>query len=274
VCALFIEPSDGRCTRPADDPCISQDPDCLPPRAHCPEDCAVIDICKLCDDDSCAAPQVACNPDGSCGATTFVCETEVYDPCAGKQSGDACTVCDPQDPDCIETAVVKECQGGKCVPAGGTCSGQGESCANGQACCGGLSCCAGVPVPVGREFCGSICPISDRNMKQDIEPIDKETILERVAELPISAWSYKTEPAMRHIGPMAQDFMSTFGIGSSDRTILQVDADGIALAAIQALNERLEKLERDNRALQERLAQSDGLSCAAPVSGPASAPAR
>jgi hypothetical protein len=54
-------------------------------------------------------------------------------------------------------------------------------------------------------FCGSICPISDRNLKQDIEPIDNQTILQRVAELPISAWSYTTEPARRHIGSMAQD---------------------------------------------------------------------
>jgi hypothetical protein len=29
VCALFIEQSDGVCSRPADDPCKAQDPDCV-----------------------------------------------------------------------------------------------------------------------------------------------------------------------------------------------------------------------------------------------------
>lgn len=238
---------------------------------RCPESCPVILICRICDDGSCADPVVSCNPDGSCGDVSFVCPDQEYEPCAGKQDGDSCTVCDPKDRDCVETAVVKECRYGECVPAtGGSCSGQSESCANGESCCGGLTCCQGIPIPRGREFCGVVCPISDRNMKQDIEPIDKHAILERVTQLPISAWSYQAEPDRRHIGPMAQDFMATFEVGSSDRTILQVDADGVALAAIQALSERLERLEKENRALQERLQQSDGLSCVAPE--PASAP--
>lgn len=32
-----------------------------------------------------------------------------YDSCAGKKCGDACTVCDPNDKSCVETAVVKQC---------------------------------------------------------------------------------------------------------------------------------------------------------------------
>ena len=41
---------------------------------RCPESCPVIQICRLCDDGSCAAAQVTCNPDGSCGETNFVCQ--------------------------------------------------------------------------------------------------------------------------------------------------------------------------------------------------------
>jgi cell division protein FtsB len=52
---------------------------------------------------------------------------------------------------------------------------------------------------------------------------------------------------------MAQDFMATFHVGSSDKTILQVDADGVALAALQALTERVKKLERRNAALEREL---------------------
>jgi hypothetical protein len=40
-----------------------------------------------------------------------------YAPCAGRACGDACTVCAPDDPDCVETAVMKACsEDGECVP--------------------------------------------------------------------------------------------------------------------------------------------------------------
>ena len=41
--------------------------------------------------------------------------------------------------------------------------------------------------------------------------------------------------------PMAQDFYAAFGLGGSDTTITGVDPDGVALAAIQGLNEKLEQ---------------------------------
>jgi len=37
-----------------------------------------------------------------------------YDPCEGKQESDSCTLCDPSDESCVETAVVKRCRSGKC----------------------------------------------------------------------------------------------------------------------------------------------------------------
>jgi len=42
------------------------------------------------------------------------------------------------------------------------------------------------------------------------------------------------------MGPMAQDLYAAFGLGESDTGITTIDADGVALAAIQGLNERLE----------------------------------
>ena len=139
---------------------------------------------------------------------------------------------------------------------GGACTIQNGSCANGESCCGGLTCCTGVPVQQGQEYCGTTCPVSDRNMKRDFTPIDRDTILEKLAQLPISSWSYKSEePAARHIGPMAQDFMSTFHVGSSDKTILQVDADGVALAAIQALHAEVQRLGKQNETLARELSE-------------------
>jgi trimeric autotransporter adhesin len=93
---------------------------------------------------------------------------------------------------------------------------------------------------------GSVNPPSDRNVKQDFSAVDPEAILARVAALPIRTWSYTNEPAVRHIGPVAQDFHAAFGVGSDDTTIATVDADGVALAAIQGLHQKVEKFVRAN----------------------------
>lgn len=142
---------------------------------------------------------------------------------------------------------------GQC-PCPAACVQETGSCAAGETCCAGLTCCAGVPVPQGQEYCGTVCPKSDVNMKRGFASVDETQILERLAALPISTWSYKTEePETLHVGPMAQEFKAAFGLGASDRTILQVDADGVAFAAIQALYQRLQELEAKNRKLEERL---------------------
>ncbi len=98
---------------------------------------------------------------------------------------------------------------------------------------------------------GSFTSLSDRNLKMAIEAVDSLAILERVAELPISTWSYIAQgEGIRHIGPMAQDFMAAFAVGETDTGITTIDADGVALAAIQGLNR---KLEAENAELRRRL---------------------
>jgi hypothetical protein len=75
-----------------------------------------------------------------------------------------------------------------------------------------------------------------------------------LAQLPISTWTYRTEePKARHIGPMAQDFMATFHVGSSDKTIFQVDADGVAFAALQSLNQQVKRLAEENVVLRREI---------------------
>jgi hypothetical protein len=41
------------------------------------------------------------------------------------------------------------------------------------------------------------------------------------------------------MGPMAQDFYGNFGLGDKDTVIHGINADGVALAAIQGLNAKL-----------------------------------
>ncbi len=82
---------------------------------------------------------------------------------------------------------------------------------------------------------------SDRDGKEGIAPVDGGEVLAKVAAMPLSTWQWKSEAgSVRHMGPMAQDFHAAFGLGDSDRRIVTVDADGVALAAIQGLNAKLE----------------------------------
>jgi len=101
---------------------------------------------------------------------------------------------------------------------------------------------------------GTINGSSDRNIKENFAPIDNGNILERVASLPISSWSYKQDPETRHLGPMAQDFYSAFNVGTDDKHIATVDEGGVALAAIQGLNEKLNEKDAEIKTLEKRLA--------------------
>jgi len=93
-------------------------------------------------------------------------------------------------------------------------------------------------------------PTSDRNAKENFTSVNARDVLEKVAALPITEWNYKTLAGARHMGPVAQDFQAAFGLGSDDKGISTVDADGVALAAIQGLNQ---KLETENAELKRRL---------------------
>src|SRR5262249_54364380 len=129
------------------------------------------------------------------------------------------------------------CSGGTCgpptcAPTVGACNQGGFCC--GAACCkGGDLCCeqegpvsGGPPScftattgqPTCPQGCAPLC-VSDRNQKKNITPADTAAILQAVSRLPISTWTYRTEPdGVRHLGPMAQDFRAGFGLGDDDRT--------------------------------------------------------
>jgi hypothetical protein len=91
-------------------------------------------------------------------------------------------------------------------------------------------------------FDGQWHPGSDRNSKTNIQEIDSQDVLARVVAMPVTQWSYKSEGAgVTHMGPMSQDFFAAFKLGTDDKTIGTVDESGVALAAIQGLNQKLEK---------------------------------
>ncbi len=102
---------------------------------------------------------------------------------------------------------------------------------------------------------GSWSAVSDRNTKTALDPVEPTTVLDRITDLPLYEWQYKAQsPDVRHMGPMAQDFYAAFGLGEDERHISQVDADGVALAAIQGLVEEIEQRDERIDELEARLA--------------------
>ena len=85
---------------------------------------------------------------------------------------------------------------------------------------------------------------SDRALKEHFKSIDREEILDRLANLPIQKWNYRNEGTeVTHIGATAQDFMAAFGLGDDDKSIGTLDADGVAMVAIQALNDKVKEID-------------------------------
>jgi hypothetical protein len=105
---------------------------------------------------------------------------------------------------------------------------------------------AGVSLSAGASAWSSV---SDVNMKEHFRDLDGEDVLAKLARMPIREWSYKAQDAsIRHAGPTAQDFHDAFGLGEDRLRISTIDADGIALRAVQALEAR-------TRAFDERIAE-------------------
>lgn len=82
-------------------------------------------------------------------------------------------------------------------------------------------------------------------LKRGFEPVDPESVLSGVESLDVCTWEFERGDDGTHMGPTAEEFHGTFGLGDDDGTIATVDADGVALAAVQGLSRRLE--ERDER---------------------------
>ena len=87
---------------------------------------------------------------------------------------------------------------------------------------------------------------SSRETKKDFTAMDVVDVLKRVAGMPVTQWRYRTETSgARHVGPMAEDFHAAFGLGEDNRAINSIDASGVALAAIQGLNQLLGKKDAE-----------------------------
>ncbi len=101
---------------------------------------------------------------------------------------------------------------------------------------------------------------SDFNAKANFSKVDPRSILHRLASIPIQTWNFKNQSeSVRHLGPVGQDFRAAFNLGHDDKHISTIDANGVALAAIQGLyqivQEKDKQLKQQARLLQEQSAQ-------------------
>ena len=99
---------------------------------------------------------------------------------------------------------------------------------------------------------------SDAALKGGFERVDGAALLDALASVEIGRWHFLDAPDVVHLGPTAQDFRAAFGLGADSRRISTVDADGVALAAIQALHRQNVELQERIEALEQRLAAADG----------------
>jgi hypothetical protein len=113
----------------------------------------------------------------------------------------------------------------------------------------------------GQVFANGMSISSDRNVKSGFTPVNPETVLGKILAMPVTEWQYKADAnTVRHIGPMAQDFHAAFGLnGGDDKHISVVDESGVALAAIQGLNEKLNEKDAEIEDLKARLEKLERL---------------
>jgi hypothetical protein len=114
---------------------------------------------------------------------------------------------------------------------------------------------------------GYVMERSDRNAKTNFSSVDGQTVLDRLQNIPVLTWNYKDDPqAAVHMGPMAQDFYSAFGLGADDKHIAALDTNGVALAAIQELNRQVADRDAKITNLEARIAALEARQTAQPVS--------
>lgn len=210
----------------------------------------------MCGTTMCTAGRTCCNN---------LCVNLDNDP---TNCGTCGTKCSGSTPYCDGTCkALPQCtvDGGSCGAGGsGICCGS-SCCMTGQICCKDEGPVSAAPAcfttsttqPTCPQGCAPLCK-SDRNIKHDISPVSGRDVARTLASIPMQTWSYDGEHT-RHMGPMAQDFHSAFGLGNTERAYDPIDAHGVAFAGIQGLYEmvqeqdaRLDKLEKENADLKRR----------------------
>jgi hypothetical protein len=97
---------------------------------------------------------------------------------------------------------------------------------------------------------------SSRFTKENFLAIKGGDVLSKLRNLPITSWNYIDEGnAVRHIGPMAEDFYAQFGLGTNNISIGVQDLAGVSLAAVKELDTQLQTKTEEVKQLQDEVKQ-------------------
>jgi hypothetical protein len=115
------------------------------------------------------------------------------------------------------------------------------------------------PVPTGARLPAGESAweyVSARELKENFAPVDTYLLLDRLALIDISTWNYRGQDGTAlHIGPVANEFNALVdGLGGGQDHINSLDADGVALAAIQGLYQLSQEQAMRISELEARLA--------------------
>ena len=105
------------------------------------------------------------------------------------------------------------------------------------------------------EVTGGLTNPSSRTLKNQFVSLDASTILAKLASLNIQQWAYKARPDEKHVGPIAEEFYAAFGLGQGDKNISTIDADGIMMLAIQALQQENAQLAQGMHQKDQQIAE-------------------
>ena len=102
---------------------------------------------------------------------------------------------------------------------------------------------------------GVLTEASSALVKENRVDVDAGSVLQALRSIPIQTWNYTQDAdAVRHMGPMAQDVYAAFGLGIGEEHLAPLDVNGIALASIQALADRLDAQSEENASLRDDVA--------------------
>ena len=101
---------------------------------------------------------------------------------------------------------------------------------------------------------------SDRNQKENFQPVDGEEVLKKIRGLALTSWNFigHDPKQFRHYGPVAQEFFAAFGqdgIGTigTPTTITSTDIAGILMIGVQTLEKQNRELKAENSEIKSRL---------------------
>jgi len=96
---------------------------------------------------------------------------------------------------------------------------------------------------------------SSRDLKENFRSLNGEDVLKKLRAVPVTKWNYIAEgPKVSHIGPMAQDWYKAFQVGTDNTSIGLLDANGVAIAGVQALDKRTEEMKAELKQKDAKIA--------------------